>query len=338
MPSARRVRWAKVRIGALSVAGGAILGTLIVLLTGGTVFERKAQLYLFIPDATGLSKGSPVRVDGIGVGKVERVDLTGSADPKRVVRVTMVVDRDRLPLLAVDCSAQISAETLVGDKFVDIGSGRSPLHIQPGGEIAYQGQTDLLKNLDLSQFGDQIRIMDAVLTDIEQGRNRVGQFVVGEKIYADMRKKLMDLQRGLRAATDATSAVGGAIYSDRLYRRISEPLIRLDEALARVQAGQGTAGALVRDGAAYENPRTALADLRRALESVRNSEMARSDAAWASWNGMLSSLIHSVDQLNSGQSMTSASAYENLNGAAEELRGALRDFRRNPKAFLRLAY
>src|SRR5664280_306873 len=167
MPSARQVNWAKFRASAVIVAGLLILGTLSFLLTGGTLLEPKTQIYLFIPDATGLAPGSPVRVDGIGVGKVATVALSGSNAPNRVVKVTVTVRSDHLSDIPRDSFAQISAETVVGDQFVDIASGKSEEHIRPGGEIVYKADPELLKSLDLSQFADQLQKMDAVLTDIE---------------------------------------------------------------------------------------------------------------------------------------------------------------------------
>src|SRR5580658_5369277 len=116
MPSARRVRWAEFRVISVSTVAIAILMTLVYLLTGGTLLEKKATLYLYIPDATGLSHESPVRVDGIDAGTVSTVVLTGSNNPLRIVKVTMRVELDRLAAISTDSMTQISADTLVGDK------------------------------------------------------------------------------------------------------------------------------------------------------------------------------------------------------------------------------
>ncbi len=96
MPSAQRVAWAKVRVSAVVFVALAILGTIAYLLTGGTLLESTATLYLYVSDATGLGSGSPVRVNGIGVGKVQSVLLSGSTNPDRVVKITMIVERERL--------------------------------------------------------------------------------------------------------------------------------------------------------------------------------------------------------------------------------------------------
>ena len=125
MPSARQVNWAKFRVLAVSVAALLILGTISYLLTGGSFLQPQTTLYLYLDDATGLAPGSPVRVDGIGVGKVAVVELSGSSKPDRVVRVSINVERARLTSITSDSTAQITSEVL-GDKFVDITSGVSP--------------------------------------------------------------------------------------------------------------------------------------------------------------------------------------------------------------------
>src|ERR1700727_2789509 len=100
MPSARRVSWAKFRVTTVSIAAIAILLVLIYQLTGGTLLQPKVSLYLYISDATGLSVGSPVRVDGIGAGTVKKIELTGSNNPSRIVRVTMTMEHAKLDAIS----------------------------------------------------------------------------------------------------------------------------------------------------------------------------------------------------------------------------------------------
>src|ERR1035437_7202958 len=164
MPSARQVNWAKSRVAAVCVAAAAILAVLAYLLTEGTLLQERTNLYLYIPDATGLIPGAPMRVDGIGVGKVRSVALSGSSDPGRIVKVTIKTESGRLAQIPVDSFAQLTADTLVGDMFVDVTSVRSASHIQPNGEIAYKAQAELMKSLDLTQFELELKSIDAGLT------------------------------------------------------------------------------------------------------------------------------------------------------------------------------
>src|SRR5579872_2275163 len=125
MPSARAITWARMRVAVVAIAAAAILAVVVYLLTGGTLLVEKATLYLYLPDATGLDPGSAVRVNGIGVGKVDAVDLSGSNQPDRVVRLILKIERTHLPDIPVDSTAQISSEGVTGDKYVDVTQGRS---------------------------------------------------------------------------------------------------------------------------------------------------------------------------------------------------------------------
>src|SRR5262245_34241776 len=119
MPSSARVRWAKFRTVAVASVACTIIGVLFYLLTGGTLLQEKSSIHMYMPDASGLEKESPVRVNGIGVGKVERIGFSGSNDPHRVVRIDMVLSIQKLTAIPADSYAEISTDTLIGDKFVD---------------------------------------------------------------------------------------------------------------------------------------------------------------------------------------------------------------------------
>jgi phospholipid/cholesterol/gamma-HCH transport system substrate-binding protein len=336
MPSARRVKWARFRAAAVAVSACVILAAFLYLLTGGSLLREKTVLLLFIPDATGLAPGSPVRVDGIGVGKVTSVALSGSGEPDRVVKVILSVERDHLSDIPTDSFAQISAETVVGDQFVDVTSGKRGEHIRSGGEIAYKAQPELLKTLDMSQFERQLRTMDALLSDIEAGRGLVGKFVMGEEMYDGFMQQVVELQRGIRAAASTATPAGQALYSDRLYRDIANTLAGFDKTLALLQSGQGPGGRFFRDPADYDSFLDAAAGLRRSIAGWRGSEFVSSDRLYTDWNGRISSLIRAVDEFNAGPALSSSQLYDSLNGASKQLGETLRDLRLDPKKFLRI--
>jgi len=336
MPSASQVNWAKLRITAVAVASLAILSVLVYLLTGGTLLTEKAMLFIDIPDATGLSSSSPVRVNGTGVGKVRSVAFSGSNQPGRTVRVSMSVEKDHLPDIPVDSFAQLSSESLIGDKYVDITRGKANSYVQPGAEITFRDQPELLKTLDLEQFAQRLRTIDAMLSDIEQGRSRVGQFVLREDLYQELRKALADVEQEVRTIATSTGTLGTMLYTDQLYRQISGPLVQVDSALAGLQGGQGQFGRLLRDEAQYLQLRDQLASLRKSIAGIRANQFLLSDEMYSGWNRSLASLIQSVDEFNANPVFRSADVYDSLNGSAKELASTVREFRREPQKFLRI--
>jgi phospholipid/cholesterol/gamma-HCH transport system substrate-binding protein len=335
MADPARVRWAKLRIGAVTAVALVILGVLVYLLSGGTLFTPKVQLLLYIPDATGLAPDSPVRVDGIPIGSVESVGLSGTNDPKRIVRLVLRVPVDRLHSIPSDSTAQISVENFIGDRYVDITSGTSPTPVRAGGEIAYQNQTDFAKSLDLTQLEQQLRQVDAIITEIEEGRSPLGQFVLGDQFYRDLRHQFGDLQRGIHEAVSTGTTIGKVMYSDEALRRISAPLQDLDRTLAAIQSGQG-AGQYLRDSGMHDALVAQFRDLRTTLTNLTASDFFRSDQTYTDWNRAVAGLIRSVDDINTQPVFTTTALYDNINGAAAEWTNTIRDFRQNPKKYLRL--
>ncbi|MGA2118496.1 MAG: MlaD family protein [Bryobacteraceae bacterium] len=332
----RLVRWARLRVTVVSLVSLLILGTLIYLLSGGGLFTRRVVIFLYVPDATGVAPGAPVRVDGIDVGRVAAVGLSGSKQLDRVIRVSLKVDSVQLPSIHTDSTAQISADTLIGDKFVDIASGSGVAPIRPGQELRLKEQADLMRTLDLAQFNEQLRQIDAVLSDIESGKNAVGQLVLSADLYNDLRDRLTGLEKGLRRAVDVSGTLGQVIYGRDVYQRIAEPLEALDHSIELIQEGQGTAGHLVRDEAEYRNLASQVADLQKGIAEVRSGPLLASEALYADWNRKLGQWIAAVDDVNSNPAFETSAAYDNLNGMAGTLRDTLRDFRQNPRKYLRL--
>lgn len=315
------------------VAASTILVLLFYLFTGGTLLQPKTTLYLYIPDASGVAPGSPVRVDGIGIGKVSAVRLSGSNQPGRVVLVTMRVQRNHLVNIPIDSTADIGADTLLGDRFIGIKSGHSSQVIAPGGEIALKPETN---TLDLQQFAQGLRSIDATLRDIENGTSPLGQFVLGDQMYRDLLRRLVQIHAGLVSMESTTSQIGGMLYTDKTLRQVQEPLVSLDQTLARIQSGQGPMGQMLRDSAQYDQLRAAFADLRKAVGDFQSSALVQSDDLYRQWNRSLASVAQQVDEMNASPLFSSSAAYDNINGFASELRDGVRDFRQDPRKFLRI--
>jgi phospholipid/cholesterol/gamma-HCH transport system substrate-binding protein len=336
MPSVARVKWAKFRVTMVSVVAVLILATLLFEMFGAVLLSPKTVIYLYIPDASGLSNESPVRVDGIGVGRVSTVELSGSSDPNRAVRVELQFYRDRLRGVPADSVAQISSDTLIGDKFVDINGGRSPQIIPYGGEMIYKFQPDLVRSLDLTQFTQQLRLVDQTLTDIEQGRSQFGKFYQGTAFYDDLMRRLTQLQKGIAAAVSTTGSVGALMSTDKLYAQASEMLEQIDRTIAQIQAGQGTAGQLLRSSAQYDQLLSQAQEFHRTLDKIGKSDLFQSTDMYDSVTQSLGALIQKVDEFNRTPLMTNASLYDNLNGSMKELRDNLKDIRLNPRKYMRL--
>ena len=336
MPSPQRVRWAEFRVIVVASVSLMILLTLIYLLSGTTLLRAQAELYVYVPDATGLDIGSPVEVNGIVVGHVKGVQLTSSNVAGREVKVTLDVLKDHLSTIPDDSYAQIDTESLVGDKLIEITSRTSPTSIRPGAELQFKPQSDIMERLDLSQFAAQLRSVDAMLTEIEQGQTVLGQFILGDEMYSTLLRRVGDIESAVHAAASTTSDVGSVLYTDRLYQQIREPIVQLDQALAKLQSGQGALGQALHDPADFASALNDIQSLRKSIANLRGADWMTSDESYASWNRTVAGWIQNVDQMNSSPLFNTSEMYDSLAGAAREMQDSLRDFRENPRKYLRL--
>ena len=137
MPSKEKLNFAQFRVGILGLIALFFVILLIFLLTGNMhPFQKTAELHAYVSDAAALTGGAPVRINGIQAGKVKQVSLSGSTDPRRIIKIDFDVDQEMLKQIPIDSIASIGSDNLLGStKFLEIDKGKSPQHIDAGATI-----------------------------------------------------------------------------------------------------------------------------------------------------------------------------------------------------------
>lgn len=97
------------------LATGVLAATIGNIRLGGTTTYRA-----LFTDATGLLPGDDVRIAGVRVGEVEKIDVAGGAN-RTVARVTFAVDDSRP--VATSTKALIRYRNLVGQRYVALSEG-----------------------------------------------------------------------------------------------------------------------------------------------------------------------------------------------------------------------
>src|SRR5260221_9176252 len=191
MPEAKKVSWAKLRIGIMAAVAMAILGVLIFLLTGsGDIFTTFATLYTYMEDSAAMATSTPVRLNGITIGKIDKIEFSGLKEKGKTVVIKMKVKRSMLNQIPEDSVAGIDAANLLGDKFINITKGKSPTPIKDGGTLRSLETQDIRQLMTragdvLGSFQVSVDRFGALLNDIEAGRGNVGKFIKDEKLYND---------------------------------------------------------------------------------------------------------------------------------------------------------
>ena len=101
----------------MTIVALAIGAYLVFLLSGSRGFlKSKSNVFTFMSDSSDMAEGAPVRLNGIVVGKVSKVALSGSNDPNRVIRIDLEIQDEYLPAIPVDSGAKIASGNLLGTK------------------------------------------------------------------------------------------------------------------------------------------------------------------------------------------------------------------------------
>ncbi len=340
------------RVGIMAMVAMAILAVMIFLLTGETkIFSKDEVIYTYMDDSAALAKGAPVRLNGILAGKVKDVALSGERTPLRIIRISLEVDKKMLPLIPVDSVAAISAENVLGTKYINIKKGLAAVAVQPGAEI---------KSLDTREFDEVVQQSYSLLTSlqgivkrvdtivglVEVGQGSIGKLLVDETLYNKILAIVTEGQKITAALTTDKGTIGKLIYDDKLYTDVRGSLAKVDSLLADLQQGKGTAGKLLKDDALYADTRKSVAELNKLIADLNAGKgtagkLLKSEELHDQLKASIGRVDLMLDKINAGQGtlgqlLVNPQLYDSVNGATRELNGLLKDFRANPKKFLHI--
>jgi phospholipid/cholesterol/gamma-HCH transport system substrate-binding protein len=345
-----KVRWSQLKVGVVGLTAFLILSTLIFLLTSSkNPFQHTATLHVYLDDASGITDSTPVRLNGITIGSVDRVTLSNLGDPRRTVQFDLQVQEKYLAEIPVDSVAGITASNLLGDKFINITKGRAPQHVVDGGEIkSFQAQDipELMAQSAslLASFQTIVNRVDALLAGVEQGKGNIGKLLKDEELYNRLNGIGSEMQNLLADVRGGHGTISKLIYEDTLYQELRSPLQRADAILADLQAGQGSAGKVLKDPALFDEAKQSLAEIRQLLADVNAGKgtagkLMKDEQLYRNLDEVVAKFNATIDKINAGQGtlgqiLVNPQLYESLNGATSEFQSLAKDIRANPKKFL----
>ena len=273
---------------------GAIVIVAIVVFVFGTMWLSgrsvgSANLVrIQFDNVSGLKRASPVRISGVSVGKVEKIEFV---DVGKVLVIASFPPKIRP---RVDASAKIVSVTLVGDYAVDFDPGRASEPLPPGRvilgsqDLGLTGKaTVLAERADSILLGaqgivnqrtaDQLR---STLTALE-GTLKAAQRTM--QIYSDPEQgptaeltKTMSAFRQLSTRLDSTLA--SPAFSRRtdsitanlaaMTTQFAATGARLDTLLTGMNRGQGTLGKFVTDSGLYYDIRELTQGMKKLLDEL----------------------------------------------------------------------
>jgi phospholipid/cholesterol/gamma-HCH transport system substrate-binding protein len=343
MPSKERVGFAQLKVGILGIVALFFIALLIFLLTGSiSWFQNRVPLHVYVSDASGLTQGSPVRVND--------VRLSGENDPARIIKVDFEVDQSLLKQIPQDSIASISSDNLLGStKFLQIDKGKSPETIQAGATMK-SANTQEFQQLVQQGFGvlDSaqaiLQKITQIIDQIQVGKGTIGKLLVDESMYNSLLQTVTQVQQLATTLNSRTGTIGRLVNDPTLYNQAEEIVTRLNDITQGLQQGQGSAGLFLKDRKMYDDLNHAVDQINTMLTNLNEGkgtagQLLVSDKIANQVSTTLDKVNVTIDKLNSGQGtlgqlLVNPALYDQATGMTRELHDMLKDFRANPKKFL----
>ncbi len=288
--------------------GLVILIAVLVLAAGifligdkNNLFATKNEYYVDFNSVSGLKPGSPVELNGVTVGTIQRVNLPENPW-KRQIRVWLEIEsryanRIRGPLDPSQrvanqpgSSARIKTLGLLGDKFIDINSGSPGYPVIPSGGLipaAAPTNVDALISSGEDVMDNVVQIsssLNKVLDRMERGEGILGQLTKDTPQSKRLQESLVGTSESLQRIASTIEHGEGPIprmLNDRaLANQLARSLDRFEGILAQAQEGQGLLPALLNDPSARNRFDDTLASLNKVAQDLQRftADLETSDA------------------------------------------------------------
>lgn len=288
--------------------GLVILGAVVVLAIGvfligdkNNLFSRKNEYYILFGSVSGLKPGSPVQLNGVDVGTVQKVILPQNP---RLEQIEVWIDVDRkyaerirggpqLPAsggLNPPSQARIKTLGLLGDKFIEISSGAPEYPIIPsGGQIpaAQPTNVDALLASGEDVMDNVVEIsasLSTILARMERGEGLLGELTSNSASGQQLKQALIGTAESMERIASRIETGEGPLprlLNDRqMADRLAASIDRFESLMAQAQSGPGLLPGLINDPASKQKFDDTLATLNQMARDLQTftSDLETSDA------------------------------------------------------------
>jgi phospholipid/cholesterol/gamma-HCH transport system substrate-binding protein len=340
----KALSWTELRVGLVVIASLVILAVTILYIgsTGGSPWAATYHVKALMSDVNGLKPGAPVRVGGVEVGTVTKVDF--ASEGSGMVEVDMRLDRRVKSRITTQSTVNLGSLGFLGEKAVDIAPSSKGVPIEDGGLLAGVAE-DPFKGL-LSDASDSTTHLKKILSRMDAGEGTIGKALRDEELYSRMVDVSVRLQAVMNKLESPSGPLGRLVNDKDMSRQLASAVQGINSIVARVDEGKGNLGILSKD----EELAQGLKSLTRSLNDIAGQlkrgegsagRLLNDDALYKRIDGLSTRLDTLVGKIEKGEGtagrmVQDPALYENLNAAMKELRALIGDVRKDPRKYLRV--
>ena len=281
----------------------------------GFVREKGYEIFALLDDATGLDPKTPVRIAGVEVGRIKRIELS-----QFKARALIFIERNFT--IPKDSVLLVRSQGILGDKYMEIIPGQESIPIGPGEEIKYVKRypdlEQIMKNLDEASRGVQ--------ETLAQFKDLLGE------------KERVSLKRGIRNLELASSEIRALVSENRegvrdLVGNARQVSQKVAEIVGRIEEGKGSLGLFLRDEQLYTDSKDLVASLKEASEGLKGGTLGRlmeDESLYLEARKVTRDVSEIVEGIKKGEGtigklVKDESLYEETKKTVEDTRKAVKD-------------
>lgn len=351
MPSQQEVQWSQLKVGVLVIVALVALTALIFLMSGSTggIFAGKITLRSYFENAAGLKVGAPVNLEGVTIGNVKQIRISG-ARKLTPVEVVMKVSTRYTEDVREDSKTSLDTIGVLGDTVVDIDSKHAiGPRVKDNDELSTTESpnlSDVIKSSQgtIEQVNTILAKIDSLVDSLNTGKGSVGQLINDPALYNKAVQAVDQLSKMSADLSAGKGTIGKLLTDDTLYNHVNDTTARLDHITTEIDNGQGSIGKLLKDKTFYDNLNQTVTNANALIADVNQGKgtigmLAKDPEFQAKFRDTVDKLDGIVDKINSGQGsigqlVVNPSLYNNADAMLAETRNLVTQIRENPKKYL----
>jgi len=358
MAQRNQLSWGELRVGLFVLAGVTLLIMATFYVTGFGILSSKYGLITYLPEVSQLTKGAPVRLDGIDVGSVDDISVnpalgTEKEASKKSIVVSLRINSKFKENIRTDSRASLITEGLLGNRYVNISRGFSGDPLKNGDVV--EGESEKGINTLVAQGANLAQHLNALsdnlnglIDDVRAGHGSLGKFITDPTAYNNFNGVSAKINTLLGNVEAGQGTLGKLYTNDELYNRFNSAAGRVDSVLGAVQQQKGSLGKFIYDPSIHDNVSQFIGKSNAMLDDVHAGKgtlgkLVTDDSLFTKWKDAGENVATATAKFNSNQStvgklFTDPQLYDNLTGLTGDMRLLMNDFRQNPKKFLRVKF
>jgi phospholipid/cholesterol/gamma-HCH transport system substrate-binding protein len=352
VPSQKQLKWSELKVGLTVLFAGSVLAVLILLMTGTSgFFTKKIRIRSYFDNAGGLSVGAPVRLQGVDVGNVTRIQVVSDQDKRLTpVEVTMKVSTKYRSNLRSDSVTALATAGVLGETYIDINSSlaRGP-EAKDGDVLTTRDTPDIQDVVRASQGTLQnmdalVKRLDRILAFVESGQGSIGKVIYDPGLYNRLNSTVAQFQGVVNQLSAGKGTLGKLFYDDELYRKANTTVDKINAMIDDLNAGNGTAGKLLKDPTLYNNANESIANVKKLTDDINAGKgalgtLAKDQEFANKLKNTMAKVSDLTDRIDSGQGtigkfVQDPAVYDNTNKMLVETRELIKAIRQDPKKYL----